>query len=230
LVLVYDTKKNIDELICCNLLKTICMIKHSERKNKVKRTGRKVTRMKKMFTAVLIVTVLSTGCQLGKQNQGGSTGGKGTSVQETQRVPQTAQEKTYNQSPTATAQRLVELANRVPDVNRATAIVLGKTAIVGIDVDAKLDRPRVGTIKYTVAEALKKDPQGASAIVTADPDVVQRIREMNEDVRKGRPIAGFAEELADIAGRLVPQLPRSVGEKNQNPADRIQLKNDQQKK
>lgn len=40
---------------------------------------------------------------------------------------------------------------------------------------------------------------------------------MNEDIRRGRPVAGFAEELADIAGRLVPQAPHRVPERNQAP-------------
>ena len=43
----------------------------------------------------------------------------------------------------------------VPGVNDATAVVVGKYAIVGIDVKAKLDRTRVESIKYSVAESLK---------------------------------------------------------------------------
>ena len=94
----------------------------------------------------------------------------------------------------------------------------GKWAVVGIDVNAHLDRPEVGVIKYSVAEALKEDPQGANAIVTADPDIVQRLREMNADIRQGRPIAGIAEELADIVGRLIPQLPRDVKQREEAPS------------
>ncbi|MCK9911627.1 YhcN/YlaJ family sporulation lipoprotein, partial [Microbacteriaceae bacterium K1510] len=63
---------------------------------------------------------------------------------------------------------------------------------------------------------LKEDPQGAAAVVTANPAVVQRLREMSEDIRNGRPIAGFAEELADIVGRIIPQTPRNV-EKRERP-------------
>ena len=43
----------------------------------------------------------------------------------------------------------------MPGVNDATAVVVGKYAIVGIDVKAKLDRTRVESIKYSVAESLK---------------------------------------------------------------------------
>ncbi|WP_286885119.1 YhcN/YlaJ family sporulation lipoprotein [Aneurinibacillus sp. UBA3580] len=136
---------------------------------------------------------------------------------EVQRVKQTAPESVQPQNAQATADRLARLAAEVPHVRGATAVVFGKVAIVGINVDAKLDRARVGTIKYSVAEAMRKDPQGARALVTADPDIVQRLREMNEDIRRGRPVAGFAEELADIAGRLVPQAPHQEPVRNQRP-------------
>lgn len=113
-------------------------------------------------------------------------------------------------NPNEVAAHLERLAKGVKGVRGANCVVFGKYAIVGIDVDPKLDRSRVGTIKYAVAEAFRKDPYGIDALVTADVDLGQRLREIRADAQQGRPIAGFAEELADIVGRLVPQLPRSV--------------------
>lgn len=167
--------------------------------------------MRLWITAILFMSILN-GCQMGNENRANEERNN-ASVQQNQRVPQTSPEKPKEQGPGATADRLAALATKVPQVNDATVIVFGKTAIVGIDVNAKLDRPRVGTIKYTVAEALKKDPQGATAVVVADPDVVQRLREINQDIQRGRPIAGFAEELADIAGRFVPQMPNDIDQR-----------------
>ena len=117
---------------------------------------------------------------------------------------------------------LERLAKSIPRVNNATCVVIGNVAIVGIDVDGSLDRGTVGTIKYSVAEALRKDPQGKNAIVTADIDIRNRLREIRNDVNNGRPIRGFAEELADIVGRIIPQLPRDTapkGEPQGNPND-----------
>lgn len=113
-------------------------------------------------------------------------------------------------NPQAVASHLEHLAMGIKGVNGANCVVFGKYAIVGIDVDKKLPRSRVGTIKYAVAEAFRKDPYGVDALVTADVDMDERLREIRQDVANGRPVAGFAEELADIVGRLVPQLPRSV--------------------
>jgi len=105
------------------------------------------------------------------------------------------------------SKRLVSLATSIPNVNDATAIVLGKYAIVGIDVNAKIDRSQVGSIKYSVAESLRKDPYGAKAVVVADADTTERLKEIQTDIEKGRPIQGIMEELADVAGRLMPEVP-----------------------
>ncbi|THF75616.1 YhcN/YlaJ family sporulation lipoprotein [Cohnella fermenti] len=111
---------------------------------------------------------------------------------------------------TDVANHLEKLASGVQGVRGATCVVFGKYAVVGIDVEPTLERSRVGTVKYAVAEAFRKDPYGIDAVVTADIDMAQRLREIRTDVKAGRPIAGFAEEMADIVGRLVPQIPRSV--------------------
>ena len=108
------------------------------------------------------------------------------------------------------AAHLEQLARGIPGVKGANCVVFGKYAIVGIDVDERMERAQVGTVKYAVAEAFRKDPYGIDALVTADMDLRQRLREMRADIQGGRPIAGFAEELADIVGRLVPQIPRNI--------------------
>lgn len=113
-------------------------------------------------------------------------------------------------NPGKVAAHLESLARRVKGVKGATCVVFGNYAIVGIDVDAKLDRSRVGTIKYTVAEAFRKDPYGVNAVVTADIDMAQRLREIKAAIQQGRPLSGFANELSNIIGRIVPQIPRNI--------------------
>lgn len=113
---------------------------------------------------------------------------------------------------------LEALAERVPGVTKAHCVVLGNTAVVGIDVEGSLTRSRVGTIKYSVAEALRKDPRGMNSLVTADMDLSTRIAEIGKHIREGRPISGFTSELADIMGRIVPQLPEDVKTKQNVPS------------
>lgn len=148
-----------------------------------------------------------------------------------QNKPQTVKQTSPSQRENLTAQEranhLAALATEVPNVKGATAVVAGRYTVVGIDVEQTLDRSRVGTLKYAVAQALKEDPQGANALVTADTDIVQRLREMNEDLRRGRPIQGITEELADIAGRIVPQPSREVEQEEQPPTQSEQERQNQ---
>lgn len=108
------------------------------------------------------------------------------------------------------SKHLVDLATSVPNVRDATAVVLGNYAIVGIDVDRNIERSQVGSIKYSVAESLKNDPHGARAVVIADPDMTARLREVAEDIRAGNPISGIMNELSDISGRLMPEVPADM--------------------
>ncbi|GBF12618.1 YhcN/YlaJ family sporulation lipoprotein [Tepidibacillus infernus] len=186
--------------------------------------------MRKLFLYLIIsLLTISLGCQATNKPPANEASPPTKKIKQTQRVPQTIPEPKRNQSPEATAHRLASIAIRVPQVNDATAVVFGKYAIVGIDVDATLDRSRVGTIKYSVAEALKEDPQGANALVTSDPDIMQRLREINQDIKRGRPIKGFAEELSDIVGRIIPQVPRGVQKKEQPPTKQNQEEQNQTK-
>ncbi|NGM81779.1 YhcN/YlaJ family sporulation lipoprotein [Paenibacillus sp. 7124] len=105
---------------------------------------------------------------------------------------------------------LERLAERVPGVKGAHCVVMGRTAVVGIDVDGSLSRSRVGTVKYSVAEALRKDPAGVNTLVTADADVSARLAELSRHFQQGRPVSGFAAEMADIIGRIIPQVPEDT--------------------
>src|SRR5690625_7485342 len=102
---------------------------------------------------------------------------------------------------------LAKVANQVPNVNNATAIVSGRYAVVDIDVDRYLYRTRVGTIKYSVSEALQHDPYGKTAVVVADADATERIRSMTRKMQDGYPVQGIIDELSAIVGRYMPRFP-----------------------
>jgi YhcN/YlaJ family sporulation lipoprotein len=163
----------------------------------------------------------ASGC-MGRDNSNESSSPRSENQQV--RVQQTIPPKPEINNDEKVSARLEKLAESVPNVNNATCVVIGNTAIVGIDVKGDLERARVGTIKYSVAEALRKDPDGLYAIVTADLDIGNRLQEMRQDIASGHPISGFAEELADIIGRIIPQLPRDVTPANdeQSPSNQDQ--------
>ncbi len=107
------------------------------------------------------------------------------------------------------ADHLANVASEVPEVNDAASVVAGPYTVVGIDVDGELDRSRVGTVKYSVQEALYHDPYGKTAVVVADADVTERIRGMADKLRQGHPVRGVVDEIAAIVGRYMPEFPIS---------------------
>jgi YhcN/YlaJ family sporulation lipoprotein len=168
--------------------------------------------MRYWIVMVLALSVMA-GCGRGN-NQPAPDASQNGNVRVQQTVPPKPQIKNRQE----VAERLENLAKSIPQVKAARCVVLGNTAIVGIDVDPALERSRVDVIKYSVAEALRKDPYGVHAFVTADMDLNARIQEIAADVRRGRPVAGFAEELADIIGRIVPQIPKDITPQENPPS------------
>lgn len=159
--------------------------------------------MRSLLVAMLIIGLLA-GCGTAKKQASPHSNSYHTKSNTANNVKQPIRDAA------AVKEHLASLARNVPGVRGVNCVVFGNTAIVGIDVDAKLERSRVGTIKYSVAEALSKDKYGANAIVTADMDINERLREISAATKQGHPIAGFTNELSDIIGRMVPQLPNSV--------------------
>jgi YhcN/YlaJ family sporulation lipoprotein len=159
--------------------------------------------VRRFLAAALMLSVFA-GCG----NQQGNVSAPSPSTNDRGvRVQQTAPDKREILNPAQVQDRLEHLARSVPGVQAANCVVYGNTAVVGIDVSKDMDRSRIGTIKYSVAEALRKDPYGANAVVTADMDLGQRLRNIRDKTRQGRPVSGFAEEMADIIGRIMPEVP-----------------------
>lgn len=157
--------------------------------------------MNKKWVLLVCLTIILTACKNNNEQQSLDTNDQIQQVKDSNPLPK------ENASNTEIATHLAQLANRVPDVNEATAIIAGPYAIVAIDVDDALERERVGTVKYSVSEALYKDPYGKSTVVIADADLIERFRQMGQQISDGFPIKGIVDELAAIVGRYMPVMP-----------------------
>jgi len=160
--------------------------------------------------------LLITGCNNNNEARN-ENGGDGNDVVQVRNNRGNEEDRKSSQQ---IAEHLVHLASEVPGVNDATAVVLGNMAVVGIDVKKDLERSDVDTIKYSVAESLKDDPNGANAIVVADADTMERLREINQDIQNGSPIRGIMNELSDIVGRVMPEVPADL--EDPKPRDGIE--------
>ncbi|MEW9677853.1 YhcN/YlaJ family sporulation lipoprotein [Lentibacillus sp. L22] len=157
----------------------------------------------RLYTFLIACVIILAGCQ-----QNGETslpekenGNQLTHVKNSQPV------ENDNLTNSEIADHLADIANTVPNVNSASAVVAGPYAVVGIDVDKDLDRSRVGTIKYTVTEGLRHDPYGKTAVVVADADITERLRNMSNKIGQGHPVNGVVDELSAIVGRYMPDFP-----------------------
>jgi YhcN/YlaJ family sporulation lipoprotein len=160
----------------------------------------------RLLCVFLLILTLAVGC-----SQAPKSGAPSQDTNQRQvKVQQIAPQKLEIKDSKAVAERLESLATSIPQVESAHCVVFGNTAVVGINLRKDMDRAKVGTVKYSVAEALKKDPYGVNAIVTADLDLDQRLRNIRDNIQAGRPITGFAEQMADIMGRVMPQIPRDI--------------------
>ncbi len=156
-----------------------------------------------MKVIVAVLLLLLVGCNA--QNEAADNGN-----QNLVKVKNSTIEDVDRKSGQEISRHLVDLATGVANVKDATAVVIGNYALVGIDVNSNLERSEVGSIKYSVAESLKNDPHGAKAIVIADPDLTARLKEISDDIKNGQPITGIMNELADISGRLIPEIPADI--------------------
>ncbi|KXZ22038.1 YhcN/YlaJ family sporulation lipoprotein [Bacillus nakamurai] len=167
--------------------------------------------MRILFMIIQALFIL-TGCNAVQDGRDRAVQNESANQQETKpiHVKNTAPDTTNNPSRTDIARHLVEVTEKIPGITDATAVVLGRYSVVGIDVDDNLERSKVETIKYTVAQALKNDPYGANAVVVADPDTFARLKGMAKDIQAGRPVSGILDELAAIVGRVLPEVPNNV--------------------
>lgn len=163
--------------------------------------------MKKLWIIGFVaLSVAVSGCNANGDGREGNSAGTNSLV----KVKNTAIDDEDRKSGQKAARHLADLAAGIPEVNGATAVVLGDYAVVGIDVNSRLDRSRVESIKYSVAESLKHDRHGANAVVIADPDIYARLVAMGQQIQDGRPAAGIMDELAAIVGRVVPEVPSDL--------------------
>lgn len=103
------------------------------------------------------------------------------------------------------AVKLSNIAARVPGVNKATVVIAGTTAYVGIDQKANQERGDTTEIKRNVSNEIKQaEPRLTAVYVSSDPDVVARIRRVADGIAAGQPVSAFDNELAEIVKRISP--------------------------
>lgn len=160
----------------------------------------------RIWSFVIVCLFLLAGCQ-NTQNDAAKLEEENQDTNHFVQIESPTLDEAEDQSNTKIANHLAEVASNVPEVNQASALVAGPYTVVAIDIDAEIDRSRVGSIKYSVSEALYHDPWGKTAVVVADPDLMARFRDIGDRIEQGHPVQGVVDELSAIVGRVIPEFP-----------------------
>ncbi|GAV22671.1 YhcN/YlaJ family sporulation lipoprotein [Carboxydothermus pertinax] len=104
------------------------------------------------------------------------------------------------------ADKIAREAAKTEKVTKATAVISGSTAYVGLDLKAGVEKKETDKIKEEAANRVKSaEPRLKTVFVTTDADTVTRIRHVAEGVAKGRPLSSFIRELDEIRRRMTPK-------------------------
>ena len=105
------------------------------------------------------------------------------------------------------AEKIAKKVSSLNDVNNATVVISGNTALVGVNMKNNLEGKMTNDLKNKVEKTVRNtDTNIKNVSVTADADLYKRLSNMARDVRTGKPISGFAKEIQEILRRITPSM------------------------
>lgn len=102
----------------------------------------------------------------------------------------------------ADADRMAEVAATVDGVENATAVIVGATAYVGLDLDPDIDRRRADAVEEEVARRVNRAVPRYHVLVTSDADMLGQLTEIDNGLRAGQPMEQFRQRLDVIDERI----------------------------
>ena len=102
--------------------------------------------------------------------------------------------------------RIQQDVERINGVNNAIVLVNGNTAYVGIDSGKNITDNNMNDLKDQVIERTRRaNPEITRVYVSSDMDTTERLRGYGTQVRAGRPITGFVNEIEEMFRRPLPR-------------------------
>ena len=111
-----------------------------------------------------------------------------------------------NRQNTERARPIADKVANMKEIESATCVITGNTAMIGVQFSDQYKGKMTDAIKKKIDQAVKEtDTRIDRVAVTADPDVVSRIRDIFRDIGQGKPVSGFAEEINELLNRIQPK-------------------------
>ncbi len=103
------------------------------------------------------------------------------------------------------AERVQRAVNEVPDVTKSYVVVVGNTALIGVDINESKRGPVDEELKQRIAQKAEAQEKSITTVyVTADPNLVTRVRRLADSITEGKPISGLLNEIMEILQKLKP--------------------------
>jgi YhcN/YlaJ family sporulation lipoprotein len=103
------------------------------------------------------------------------------------------------------AKRISDEVTKLSEVENATTAVVGNTALIGVNFASQYKGQMTTRIKDMVSERAKKAaPSIKNVAVTADPDLLTRIKSISSKLETGGGANGISTEFSEIVNRIKP--------------------------
>ncbi|OGO77621.1 MAG: hypothetical protein A2Y23_11735 [Clostridiales bacterium GWB2_37_7] len=110
-----------------------------------------------------------------------------------------------NNTTTKRADNIARAIEQLQGVENATVVVTGNTAYVGIDMDENTNIANARDIKREVSQKVRANATDINTVyVSAEADFMDRLRNVGNGLRNGRPVDAFTTELNEMVQRLAP--------------------------
>ncbi len=102
--------------------------------------------------------------------------------------------------------RVAKEVVKIPGVRNATVLINNNAAYIGIDLNQMTEQSKTTTIKNKIINKVKTmEPSIKTVNVSADVDVVGRLKGYARDIRNGKPISGIFSEIQEMFRRATPR-------------------------
>lgn len=112
------------------------------------------------------------------------------------------------------AQAIEKRISALPEINAASVVIHGDTALVGLERTTGTTGTK-GTTTHEITPAIKQKVEAAvktadknikKVSVTSEPTLYTRIRTMSTNISAGHPIANFTRDIEDILRRITAPI------------------------
>jgi YhcN/YlaJ family sporulation lipoprotein len=105
----------------------------------------------------------------------------------------------------AAAKRVSDEVVKLSEIDKATTVVMGNTALIGVTFASQYKGQMTTRIKDMVEQRAKSAAPAIQRIsVTADPDLITRIQAVLSKVQNGAGATEIGTEFSEIVNRVAP--------------------------